>query len=123
MQNVIPGDFDRNGKLDLLVMSSNGARDSNLEMKLYLGSPDGLGMRSWSCPQSMCLTFRVDTSNPITLPPSALSQPIPLDASGKMKIDLLGFTASSSSSDNKISLWNNTRADGRIASTANLFDV
>ena len=49
-----------------------------------------------------------DINNPMTLPPSTLSQPIPLDVDGDMKIDLLGITpGSQDGSDSTFQLWQN----------------
>ncbi|KAF8319364.1 hypothetical protein DL93DRAFT_2124690 [Clavulina sp. PMI_390] len=87
--NAIPGDFDRDGKLDLLVMSESlGA----LDMSLYLGAPSGF------------------SNEVVELVSAARAQPIPIDASGMMKIDLIGFLPSAGGS-NSLILWNNTRVD------------
>lgn len=43
VQNVVPGDFNRDGKLDLLVMSITDPRDNTLEMMLYAGAHGGFG--------------------------------------------------------------------------------
>lgn len=43
-------------------------------------------------------------SPPISIPSSSRSQPIPLDANGDLRIDLLGSTLGSS----ELSLWSNT---------------
>lgn len=49
-----------------------------------------------------------DINNRMTLPPSTLSQPIPLDVDGDMKIDLLGVTPSSQDgSGSTFQLWQN----------------
>ncbi|KIJ63277.1 hypothetical protein HYDPIDRAFT_92805 [Hydnomerulius pinastri MD-312] len=87
--NVIPGDFTHDGKLDVLVMSANSA--SRLDMVLYKGNHDG--------------SFE---SASIPVQSSTLSQPIPVDINGDMKIDLLGTPSSQQSSSNPLRAWKNT---------------
>ncbi|KII89322.1 hypothetical protein PLICRDRAFT_109686 [Plicaturopsis crispa FD-325 SS-3] len=88
VHNVVPGDFTHNGKLDLLVMSQSQTR-SQLDAAIYMASPGGgFGM----------------TASAVSVPPSTLSQPIPIDANGDMKIDLLGVTPAS---PNSFQLWQN----------------
>ena len=58
---------------------------------------------------------------PIKLVSSTRAQPIPIDASGEMKIDLLGFLPSSSGTHNLV-LWNNTRVD-RSLEAEDFFDT
>lgn len=46
VQNVVPGDFDRDGRLDLLVMSHSnegwwGGTHTRTSMDVYLGGPQG----------------------------------------------------------------------------------
>ncbi|KAH9483665.1 T-cell immunomodulatory protein [Psilocybe cubensis] len=90
--NVVPGDFTHSGKLDILVMSQSRS-NSQLDLTLYPSLPgDGF-----------------DIDNPLKLPPSTLSQPIPIDVDGDMKIDLLGMTTSSTGSSSDIfQIWQNT---------------
>ncbi|KAH8114092.1 hypothetical protein DFH11DRAFT_1595734 [Phellopilus nigrolimitatus] len=83
--NAIPGDFTHDGTLDLLVMA-RGSSPSEIVMELYVGAP-GNGFES----------------TPISVPSSNAAQPIPLDANGDLKIDLLGITPGS----NSLSLWEN----------------
>ncbi|KAI6158884.1 hypothetical protein EDD17DRAFT_1888220 [Pisolithus thermaeus] len=59
--------------LDVLVMSGDTWKDT-LRMTLYAGNNDG--------------SF---ASQPVSVPPSTLSEPIPVDINGDMKIDLLGM--------------------------------
>ncbi|KAJ7771527.1 hypothetical protein B0H16DRAFT_1513818 [Mycena metata] len=87
--NVVPGDFTHSGKLDLLVMGQSST-SNQLDLSLYTALPSG----------------GFDTSNPLSLPPSALPQPIPIDVDGDMKIDLLGMTPSSSSTS-PFQVWQN----------------
>jgi integrin alpha FG-GAP repeat containing protein 1 len=86
--NVVPGDFTHDGMLDLLVMSESSTRNQ-LDMFLYVGSRSG----------------RFGTS-PLSVPPSSLSQPIPIDTNGDMKIDLLGIPSRESSFKVWQNVWN-----------------
>ncbi|KAI0045090.1 integrin alpha N-terminal domain-containing protein [Auriscalpium vulgare] len=70
--NVVPGDFTHDGTLDVLVMGRD-ASSSQLSLSLYASKAGG-GINM----------------DPIPVPASTLSQPIPLDIDGDMKIDLLG---------------------------------
>ncbi|KAF8188320.1 hypothetical protein BJ912DRAFT_1031903 [Pholiota molesta] len=89
--NVVPGDFTHSGKLDLLVMGQSRS-SSQLGLTLY---PSLVG-------------DGFDTGNPLNLPSSILSQPIPLDVDGDMRIDLLGLTPDSSGdSDSPLQVWQN----------------
>ncbi|KIO03962.1 hypothetical protein M404DRAFT_26585 [Pisolithus tinctorius Marx 270] len=90
ISNVVPGDFTHDGKLDILVMSEDTWRDT-LSMALYQGNHDG--------------TF---ASQPISVPPSTLSQPIPVDINGDMKIDLLGIPTDRRGSSNPMRVWKNS---------------
>ncbi|KAJ7063605.1 hypothetical protein C8F01DRAFT_1133673 [Mycena amicta] len=87
--NVVPGDFTHSGKLDLLVMSSSTS--NQLDLSVYPALPGG----------------GFDVSHPLTVPTSALSQPIPIDVDGDMRIDLLGTTPSSQSSSSPLQVWSN----------------
>jgi integrin alpha FG-GAP repeat containing protein 1 len=64
------------------------------------------------CPRTVTAqviwTTKLDVKNPIAVPPSTLSQPIPVDVDGDMKIDLLGITPSSkSNSKSPLQIWQN----------------
>lgn len=84
--NVVPGDFTHDGTLDILVMSQSSSSDE-LSLSLYPARHGG--------------GFDLD---PLSLPSSSLSQPVPLDIDGDMKIDLLGLRPGSSSS---LKVWQN----------------
>ncbi|KAJ7665373.1 hypothetical protein DFH06DRAFT_311965 [Mycena polygramma] len=88
--NVVPGDFTHSGKLDLLVMAQSST-SNQLDLSLYPSLPGG----------------GFDTSSPISIPPSALPQPIPIDVDGDMKIDMLGMTPSSQGSSSPFQVWQN----------------
>ncbi|KAG7086474.1 hypothetical protein E1B28_002425 [Marasmius oreades] len=86
--NVVPADFTHSGQLDLLVMSPSQS-NSPLDLTLYPALPSG------------------GFGNLLSLPSSSLSQPIPIDLNGDMKIDLLGMTPDSQSSDKEFQVWEN----------------
>ncbi|KAG5717871.1 T-cell immunomodulatory protein [Termitomyces sp. T112] len=91
VHNVVPGDFTHSGKLDILVMSESDTK-GQLDMTLYPAS----------------LTGGFDVNHPLNVPPSTLSQPIPIDANGDMKIDLFGLTpASKNDPKAPFQLWQN----------------
>ncbi|KAG2047539.1 hypothetical protein BDR06DRAFT_963815 [Suillus hirtellus] len=90
IHNVIPGDFTHDGKLDVLVMSSNRASSDRLDMTLYTGNHDG--------------TFASDS---ISVASSTLSEPIPVDIDGDMKIDLLGTAYSQGTYTAPFTVWRN----------------
>ncbi|EMD34350.1 hypothetical protein CERSUDRAFT_117229 [Gelatoporia subvermispora B] len=102
--NVVPGDFTQDGKLDLLVMSQ-AQRSFQLAIDLYMASPMG--------------GFDM---NPVSAPPSTMSQPIPMDFNGDLKIDLLGIPARpSSGSSFKVwsNVWNSSQPNSQIFDVTN----
>lgn len=75
VQNVIPGDFDRDGRLDLLVMSHSnegwwGGTNTRTSMNVYLGRPDGaFSKRTGARFSSVSLTFcQKKASGPSQIP-------------------------------------------------------
>ncbi|CAG8731921.1 10108_t:CDS:10, partial [Cetraspora pellucida] len=99
--NVLPGDYNYDGILDVLVMGQVSPGDSTkqLYMRVYMGAGNN--------------TFDL---NYYTVPSSAAQQPIPLDFYGNMKVDLLGHQFGDSS---HISIWKNVFN----ATTRTLFEV
>ncbi|EGO21825.1 hypothetical protein SERLADRAFT_363011 [Serpula lacrymans var. lacrymans S7.9] len=90
VSNVVPGDFTHDGKLDLLVMS--GSQTPNrMNIVLYKGVHND----------------QFDSS-PVSVPPSTLSQPIPVDVDGDMKIDLLGIPYTQSNTNSPLMVWKNS---------------
>ncbi|KAF7298495.1 hypothetical protein MKEN_01374600 [Mycena kentingensis (nom. inval.)] len=87
--NVVPGDFTHSGKLDLLVMAQSST-SNQLDLSVYPALPGG----------------GFDTSQPLSIPASTLSQPIPIDVDGDMRIDLLGMTPSSQGLQVWLNVWN-----------------
>ncbi|GAA6029384.1 hypothetical protein JCM8097_003650 [Rhodosporidiobolus ruineniae] len=105
--NVVPGDFNYDGRLDVLVMGGKNpggwwGNDETTEMQVYIQQPDG----SFSEP------YKVDSS---TLP-----QAVVLDATGDMRTDLLGFAAGSKGGPQ---LWNNTWEASNRTSIFSLTDA
>ncbi|CAG8512992.1 15985_t:CDS:10 [Funneliformis mosseae] len=103
--NILPGDYDYDGNLDILVMgqtnpSSNDRKKEPLFMRVYFG-------------------YGNDTFNPnfINVPSATYQQPIPFDFDGDMKIDLIGH--SFDKGVNELSIWQNIYNNG----TTDLFQV
>ncbi|GAA5883402.1 hypothetical protein JCM3774_004150, partial [Rhodotorula dairenensis] len=103
--NVVPGDFDFDGRIDLLVMGGKnpgggggggwwggGAeQDDTTEMRIHLQQPNGT------------------LGEPIMVDPATLAQPIPFDGDGDMRTDLLGF---SHADPNRLQMWQNSFPPG-----------
>ncbi|GAA5877748.1 hypothetical protein JCM1840_003347 [Sporobolomyces johnsonii] len=90
--NVVPGDFNYDGKLDVLLMGGKNpggwwGADETTDMQVYLQQPDG------------------SLSEPYSVDSSTLAQAMPLDATGDMRTDLLGFSPDDKSVPR---LWNNS---------------
>ncbi|KAL7415849.1 hypothetical protein BDY24DRAFT_380292 [Mrakia frigida] len=101
-QNVVPGDFNYDGKLDLLVMLEHNEgwwnEASALEIQIYTQDENG--------------HFNV---NPLELPSSTLAQPMVIDATGDLKPDLLGFpSASKGEGDSVMKLWQNVDGEYKL---------
>jgi integrin alpha FG-GAP repeat containing protein 1 len=109
---VVPGDYTWDGKLDLLVMSTPSRSSKTLELMLHIGSAS-TGFGASSGPTNSHLINLVAESSPVSIPPSTLSQPIPLDFNGDMRIDLLGHIASD---DKNLYVWRNVweKSNGTI---------
>ncbi|KAF0336923.1 integrin alpha N-terminal domain-containing protein [Gigaspora margarita] len=99
--NVLPGDYNYDGILDVLIMGQVSPGDSSkqLYMRVYMGSGNH--------------TFDPNYYN---VPSSTAQQPIPLDFYGSMKVDLLGHQFGDSS---HISIWKNVFNE----TSRTLFDV
>lgn len=87
--NVVPADFNKDGRLDVLVMTQ-ATNSDQLKMELWLGRSIQDGAIE---------------SKPLQVPPSTLAQPLVVDATGDMEIDLLGLPYNSSSS---LQMWRNS---------------
>lgn len=106
--NVVSGDYDYDGRLDLLVMSQekpNGgwwSDDQVLRMHFYRGL--GKATFGQSTEKVYKSSLKAEADAPMELPTSSPVQPMVLDANGNMKPDLLGIP----SGDNaRIRLWKN----------------
>ncbi|WVQ99391.1 hypothetical protein IAU59_006524 [Kwoniella sp. CBS 9459] len=98
ISNVIPGDYNHDGHLDLLVMYAQeddgswwSGKVETLGMEVYLGGgPDGgFHPNSW----------KLDTSNP--------TQPIVFDADASLLPSLLGLAPSQEVTEGVLRSWNN----------------
>jgi integrin alpha FG-GAP repeat containing protein 1 len=94
--NVVPNDYNYDGRLDILLM---GAKDPGS----WWGSEDELDMRVYlqqsnaTFCESCCEFYLKRALIPMIASPqfvnaSTAPQPIPFDASGDMRTDLLGFS-------------------------------
>lgn len=116
IENVVPGDFTYDGKLDVLVMGRshpNNAGDE-IKMRIYKGNGN-------------------DTIDPnyIGIPSAKLAQPMVADINGDMKSDLLGYSWDDTSAHPTLSIWNNIADPGNpnstdifnVTSASNIFDT
>lgn len=107
--NVVPGDYNYDGRLDLLLMGGKNpggwwGDDETVEMAVYLQTTNGsfctsllsLFVTSELIAFSTALAQEVESSGP--------AQPMPFDATGTMRTDLLGMSSSSPSTPK---LWQN----------------
>ncbi|KAK0567574.1 hypothetical protein OC844_000157 [Tilletia horrida] len=84
--NVVPGDFDYDGRLDVMLMTQSksgrsAALTDELRLGLYLGQPGG-GF----------------ASKPLDIESSTVVQPVMLDSSGDMRTDFIAHPFSSTPS-------------------------
>lgn len=86
--NVVPADIDRDGHLDVLLMTRGRNSNDKLGMEVWLGRGRSGG--------------GIDPV-PRSVPPSALAQPMLLDATADMQMDLLGFPAG----EGEMKMWEN----------------
>ncbi|KAL7335883.1 hypothetical protein PS15p_201296 [Mucor circinelloides] len=110
--NVVPGDYNYDGKLDVLLMGEQNP-DKNptneIKMQIYLGNGND--------------TFESET---IKLPSAHDALPIVLDVNGDMKTDILGYSLETK----QLSLWmnealtesNDTSTMFNVTSASSLFD-
>ncbi|KAG0210115.1 hypothetical protein BGX28_009656 [Mortierella sp. GBA30] len=97
--NIVPGDFNRDGKLDLLVMGqADPVRnpDGELMMRIYLGNIDS----GWD-PEF------------VQVPSSTSQQPLTFDYNGDMQTDLLGYAFQGYQAGvSPLSVWKNVYTPG-----------
>ncbi|CEP13272.1 hypothetical protein [Parasitella parasitica] len=102
--NVVPGDYNYDGKLDVLLMGEqNPDRNptSEIKMQIYFGNGND--------------TFDTET---IKLPSAYHALPIVLDVNGDMKTDILGYSLETG----ELGLWMN-QALSNSNDTSNLFNL
>ncbi|RUS28626.1 hypothetical protein BC938DRAFT_481655 [Jimgerdemannia flammicorona] len=110
--NVIPGDFNYDGRLDVLVMGQKdtGNPDSEILMRVYLGNGN----------DSFGAYIGFSDSEYINVHSARKAQPIPFDANGDMKTDLVGYRFGDDAPT--VSVWKNL-ADPKTPNKGMLFDV
>jgi integrin alpha FG-GAP repeat containing protein 1 len=105
--NVIPGDFDHDGRLDLLVMSEEKegswwkGEKSRIRMQVHLGD-EGSGFRK-SSPHIQ--TVLMEGEDPWTLDSSTEVQGLIFDHGGSLRPSLLAFEPQESG--NVLRSWHN----------------
>ena len=91
--NVVPGDFDYDGRLDMLLMGQDSPAgwfsDDELKMVMHRGIGRG------------------NFHPAVSVPSSHLQQPMLLDADGNMQVDMLGYPFSKDSKQQELKLWRN----------------
>ncbi|KAJ3332036.1 hypothetical protein HDU76_001494 [Blyttiomyces sp. JEL0837] len=100
IRNVVPGDFNRDGRLDVLLMGTSSKNPAELIMSLHLGNGAD------------------EFIEEIKLPSSTLGQPILIDFYGNMSYDLLGYTFKN---PEQLSLWQITQ-NGTALLSVPVFD-
>lgn len=120
--NVVPNDYNYDGRLDVLLMGSKdpgswwGAEDK-LEMLVYLQEPDATFCESFHHRRFTIFLIRASVlALPHSINGSTAPHPIPFDASGDMRTDLLGFLPGRALPQ----LWNNI---WESSNQTNLFSV
>jgi len=90
--NIVPGDFDYDGRLDVLLMGEDNPggwfSDDELKMVYYRGLGKG------------------QFAQEVNIPSASQAQPMPFDAEGDMRVDLLGFPSGDKNHDN-LKMWKN----------------
>ncbi|CBQ68044.1 conserved hypothetical protein [Sporisorium reilianum SRZ2] len=109
--NVVAADVNYDGRLDLLVMSqSPSASSKQLYMDVFPGKTDASGFESI----------------PLSVPSSTLAQPVTIDASGDMQMDLLGIPFSDAATPvndaSEFKIWRNLLVGSSNNATA-AFDI
>ncbi|KAG8784926.1 hypothetical protein FRC12_018139 [Ceratobasidium sp. 428] len=89
--NVVPADLNYDGRLDLLFMSSGSGKTLGLDV--LLGNVVGKGVSfgipdSWRGGEDEIDCYPL--APPVSLPSSGSIQPLVLDSTGSMRLDLLG---------------------------------
>jgi integrin alpha FG-GAP repeat containing protein 1 len=105
IKSVVPGDYNFDGKIDLLVLGSLGTGgwwggddddEDRTEMRIHLQQPDG----------SIGPAIPIADDNM----KASLAHPIPFDGTGDMRTDLIGFARTSEEADEQedvLRMWRN----------------
>lgn len=100
--NVVPGDFNRDGRLDVLVMSQSNPgswwSDNVVHLDVHLGQGD--------------YAF----GSALSIPSATGAQPMILDYFGNMRPDLLGVPSDNNPEGN-LSIWRNSEATSSLFET------
>jgi len=111
--NVIPGDFNHDGRLDLLIMSEekkgswwNGEKSRTM-IEVHLGAEDG-GFREYHAHSAMKRVINDAGDDPWFLDPTTEVQGIVYDDGGSMKPSILAFEPDESGTGNGLlKSWHN----------------
>ena len=100
IKSVVPGDYNFDGKIDLLLLGSlhtggwwggDDDQEDRTEMRVHLQQPDG----------SIGPAIRITDA-------ASLAHPIPFDGTGDMRTDLIGFArASGKEEPDVLQMWRN----------------
>ncbi|KAI8089476.1 uncharacterized protein BX664DRAFT_333099 [Halteromyces radiatus] len=101
INNIIPGDYNYDGHLDVLVMDEPNAQ-GEFKMKIYFGN----GNDSFVTPA-------------LDIPSAKTTLPMVLDLNGDMKLDLLGYSWETG----ELSAWINTAQSNSTNQTTSIFDL
>ncbi|KAI8381145.1 uncharacterized protein BYT42DRAFT_565436 [Radiomyces spectabilis] len=106
--NIVPGDYNYDGKLDILIMGQDNPDrypDGEIKLRIYMGNGN-------------------DTLNPEykSLPSAKKALPMVLDVNGDMKTDLLGYAWNDGGNTPDLSMWINT-ADPTAANQTSIYNI
>lgn len=111
--NVIPADFDQDGRLDVLLMYGGekngwwGGEADTLGMEVILGTGSG-SFGELPHPLDMAISCANIVGDKWTVPSSSSSQqPLIFDSNGSLRPSLLGFSHIGKSSASSIQAWMN----------------
>lgn len=101
IKSVVPGDYNFDGKVDLLVLGSlkgggggwwgdDDDDEDRTEMRIHLQQPDG----------SIGPAIPIDDK-------ATVGHPIPFDGTGDMRTDLIGFSHLSGEDEGVLRMWRN----------------
>ena len=103
---MVPGDYDHDGKLDLLLMGDGGKGE--IKLAIYFGDGDtafGTSLSSSVKSESLLISGYHTDQKVLNLPSAFGPQPLLLDFFGNMAVDMLGYNDSKSTST--LQVWRN----------------